>query len=243
MKLLLLTLAWAMCTASPIVLSDESVSKAAKLMVEIQEFAGNVRTAVEEKLALVSRSELGRAGEDLYDIYYKASQLMNSLMEELPTEVSQTYDIMADIPGGVAEKAINVLHEVREKLMPKEEEFLQVLQAKAALDLERVNLDIVGQLHGQVARIVELDPKLNEKLEKLLQELSPYVNETRHQLQEEEKFFEPIAGQLREHLKAGLQKGSQIMQSLFAPILKAFREHRSEFRQWVNAPVFPSKEQ
>ncbi|XP_053122917.1 uncharacterized protein LOC128332559 [Hemicordylus capensis] len=241
MKLLLLTLAWAMCTGSPFVLNDEPNSKVAKLKEELEEFERNITTAMEDAFALVSRSELGQVVyEHLSDRYSKASQLVNSLVEELPTEVSQTYDIMADIPAGVAEKAINILHEVRERLRPKEQELTQLLQSLD--DDEPDSLEKV--YHDLLATNAKLDTKkLNETLEKLLQELSPYVNETRHQLQEEEKFFEPIAGQLREHLKAGLQKGSQIMQSLFAPILKAFREHRSEFRQWVNAPVFPSKEQ
>ncbi|XP_034975677.1 apolipoprotein A-I-like [Zootoca vivipara] len=229
------------------VLRDEPYPHLARLNQELQEYLRNVTRVVDEKIEVIRRSELGQSVIDkLHNSFTKISKRLRNLKEKLPAEVVQGYDLVVGASLGVVDKSLNTIRALHRKVSPASDELAEALYTIVAPYADSVLEKVVPYAkslqHSLVARAEELNPKLNEKLKKQLEELkaqlAPYTDVLQKELEEFRSSLDPYVDQAQEKLEEGVEKVSQILQPYFSRIFKALQERAEEFKEWVKAPAF-----
>ncbi|XP_054854981.1 uncharacterized protein LOC129343047 isoform X2 [Eublepharis macularius] len=221
------------------VLSDEPISKAQQLVQNIREYYTDIRRGIDEQLAVVSRSNL--AHETMVHIGERFSDIkrhFQKLKTELPSEVSQTFDLVVGIPTGVAEKAFYVFSGSVTKLQPATVELYDRLEpvvnpyAKPVVDQVKTYADALR------TGIQELNKNQKEKLalqlEQLGTELGPYIRNVQNRLQEFRVALQPLADEVRERFRENVESATNSLKPHVGPVLEKIREHTVDFKKWVD---------
>ncbi|XP_054854983.1 apolipoprotein A-I-like [Eublepharis macularius] len=235
MKLLVIVLAWAVFTESrSLLLRDEPRSKLAELAEELQEYTRNISNAVTEKMTLVRRSELGQQLEHhIQDSYFKINRRWNKLRGQLPSEVAETYELVASLPIDMTLKAYFAVFGLTGKLIPAAEELYDLLHPMLAPHTDPVLKMLRPHAEALSARAQEVNANLNEKLKSSLEALATrlalYAENVRSQWQEFQTSLEPFADQVQEWFEHEEESARQVWQPYVAPVEKAFRQFIEEF--------------
>ncbi|XP_033014258.1 apolipoprotein A-IV-like [Lacerta agilis] len=247
MKFLVVTLALlAFVGSQAYVLRDEPYPHLARLNLELQEYLRNVTRVVDEKIEVIRRSELGQSVIDkLHNSFARISKRLSNLKEKLPAEVVQGYDLVVGASLGVVDKSLNTIRALHRKVSPASDELAEALYTIVApyadSVLGKVGTYAMSLQRSLVAKAEELNPKLNEKLKKQLEELkaqlAPYAEALQKELEEFRSSVDPYVDQAQEKLEEGVERINQILKPYFRRIFKALQQRAEEFKQWVEAPT------
>ncbi|XP_061453873.1 uncharacterized protein LOC133370935 isoform X2 [Rhineura floridana] len=168
----------------------------------------------------------------------------SDLERKLPTEVTETAELVFGVPGKVVEKVITGLHDLQRYGRPTVEDFYKELQSALAVYVDPV-LERVGPYTETlrltlVARIQKPDPKLDEKLLQQLESLRIQLHPNIKKLEDFQTSLKPYVDEAQKLFRKGVETvHKHLLQPYIAPIMQMSQKYKGEFKKWAATPLFP----